>query len=128
MNGRVISLLYFYLVSIIGIVLLIIGTYNAVTFVVNTTQFEKYPLQYGGEDRCAYNMLPQTVPDKSASEPSAADKKALEEQRKKCLQTLEMERKQHKVNNLKDAITFSLIGIALIGSHLTLGLRRSKDK
>lgn len=127
MNGRVISLIYFYLVSIIGIVLLIVGTYNTVTFVVNTTQFDKYPLQYGGEDRCAYTTLPQTVPDKSATEPSV-DKKALEEQRKTCLQTLEMERKQHKVNNLKDAITFSLIGIALIGSHLTLGLRRSKDK
>ena len=130
MNGKVISLIYFYLVSIIGIILLIMGTYNAVTFAVNSTQFDKYPLQWGGgEDRCTYAMMPQTVPDKNGIPQTVeTDKKAMEEQRKTCLASLEIERKQHKVDDIKNAITFTLIGGLLFGSHFTLGLRRSKDK
>lgn len=131
MNGRVISVIYFYLVSIIGIILLIIGTHNAVTFAVNSTQFEKYPLQWGGgEDRCSYPMMmpenksaPSNIP-----QPTDQDKKSIEEQKKSCLASLESERKLHKVNNLKDAITFTLFGVILFGSHFPLALRRSKEK
>lgn len=131
MNGRVVSLIYFYLVSVVAIVLLMFGAYNGITFAVNSTQFEKYPLPWGGEDRCAYTMSPPmqvALAPSGTPQQSAEEKKAMEEQKNSCLRSLEMERKQNKVNNLKDALTFTLLGLILFGTHFPLALRRSKEK
>jgi hypothetical protein len=128
--GRLISLIYFYLVSIISIILLIIGLYNLVSFGVNSTFYDKYPLRYAGNEDCSY--LNQSAPAKVI--PAGTDNLAsisAEEtarQRTACENRVESERKQHKVDDIKNGIYFTLIGIILLGLHFPVALRRSAEK
>jgi hypothetical protein len=39
-----------------------------------------------------------------------------------------MERKTHKVDNIKDAIFFTLVGIILLALHFPVAIRRSAEK
>ena len=129
MSGKTISIIYFYLVSIIGLVLLVIGIFHAVTFGVNNFVYDKYPLRYGGLDRCeeGYDITKPTridIPQMVAT-PSAQE---IERQKKLCLQNQEIERQQHKVDDIKNALTFILVGALLFGIHFPIALRRSREK
>lgn len=127
--GKLISLIYFYLVSIIAIILLIIGLYNAVSFIVNTTQYEKYPLRYAGNEDCSY--LNQAAPAKPMPATDTLASISAEEQTRQknaCEKRVEAERKSHKVDDIKNGIYFTLIGILLLALHFPVALRRSADK
>lgn len=126
MSVRVVTLLYFYLVSIIAIILLIIGIYNAVTFVVNSTQYDQYPLNYGGIERCDYQQ-PQKAPGamETTASMSAQDAK---DQYQRCLDGLELERKTHRVNDMKNAFAFTIIGLILFLIHFPIALRKSNER
>ena len=125
MSARLVSIIYFYLVSILGLVLLIVGIYNGVSYIVNTTQYDEYPLRYGGIERCDYFSAAPEKPipaDTSMASVSAEDRQRQEEN---CKKNLAYERKQHKVDDLKNALTFTLIGTILLGIHFPIALRRS---
>lgn len=126
--GKLISLIYFYLVSIIAIILLIVGLYNLVSFGINSVFYDKYPLQYGNED-CSY--LAQTEPVKSAVGTDTLASISAEQaaiQKKACEDRIESERKRNQVNDVKDGIFFTLIGIILLALHFPVALRRSAEK
>ena len=128
--GRLISLIYFYLVSIIGLVLLIIGLYNAVSYTVNITQYNKYPLRYAGNENCDYLTRPE-VPEKPVVDGDSLASLSAEEreqQKQDCEKRVETERKQTQVNDIKNAIYFTLIGALLLGIHLPIALRKSAEK
>lgn len=120
MSGKLISVIYFYLVSVISLILLIIGVFHIISFTLNTTQFDKYPLTYG-EDRC---LQPLPAIDSKQSE---GDASLSAKQKFDCLAQLEVERKQHRVNDLKNAITFPLLGLILFFIHFPIALKRSKN-
>src|SRR3989344_3613701 len=101
MTGRRISITYFYLVSAISLVVLVIGIFHTVTFIVNSTMYEKYPLRWGAEEK----------------------EKALEV----CRKNQEQERRQHRVEDIKNAVTFSLVGILLFSIHFPIALKRSNE-
>lgn len=133
--GRLISLIYFYLVSIIGIILLIIGLYNGVSFVVNSTVYDKYPLPYVGNEDCSYlaqdfsgtvKRAPLAMPPDETTATVSAEEQ--QEQKAACERRVEAERKQHQVNDLKNGIYFTLIGIILLALHFPVALRRSAEK
>jgi hypothetical protein len=127
--GKLISLIYFYLVSIIGIILLIAGLYNAVSFAVNSVVYDEYPLRYAGNEDCSY--LTQTAPAKPMpATDTLASISAEEQQTQKaaCERRVEAERKQHQVDDIKNGIYFTLIGIILLALHFPVALRRSADK
>ena len=46
MAGKTIATLYFYVISAGSIVLMVIGIFSIVNFVINSTQYDKYPLKY----------------------------------------------------------------------------------
>lgn len=126
--GRLISLIYFYLISVIGLILLIIGLYNSISYVVNITQYDIYPLRYAGSENCDY--LTQTVPVKtlpSEKETSPSSQEA-ERQKKDCVKRVGTERKQTKVNDLKNSLYFTFVGALLLGIHLPIALRKSSEK
>lgn len=129
--GRLISLIYFYLVSVIGIILLIIGLYNAVSFGVNSIVYDKYPLRYAGNEDCSY-LTQSTVPAKPITPPdgTTASVSASEQEQQKaaCERRVEAERKQHQVDDIKNGIYFTLIGIILLALHFPVALRRSAEK
>ena len=123
MSGKLIGIIYFYVVSVISLVLIIIGVFHIISFSLNITQFEKYPLLYG-EDRCTIVPAPVSGPDMKQL---PIDATASAQQKSDCLAQLEMERKQRKVNDLKNAIAFPLLGIILFSIHFPIALKRSKN-
>ena len=134
MWGQRISLIYFYLISVISIILLVIGIYHLVTFTLNLTMYDKYPTRWGGvEEQCENNYYPPRVlkqqidiPPQLEASPSAID---IEKQKQLCLKNLERERKLHMIENLKNTITFTLTGAILFGLHFPVALRKSgKEK
>lgn len=109
---RLVSSIYFYLLSLIGIVLLIIGIFASVHYVVGITAYDKYPLQYDTVARCS---VPAT-PDKTSITTSQS-----------CLQDIEVERKKTKIADLEKALSFSIIGLIVFCIHFPLALRQKKN-
>ena len=127
--GKLISLIYFYLVSIIAIILLIVGLYNVVSFGINSAMYDQYPLRYSGGEDCSY--LVQTEPSKAMpATDTLASISAVDQQRQKdaCEKRVAAERKQHQVDDIKNGIYFTIIGIILLALHFPIALRRSADK
>lgn len=121
MNGKLISIIYFYLVSVLSLILLIIGVFHIISYTLNVTQFDKYPLTYG-EDRCVVSQTIGAPEDKL----NTVDASISAQQKKDCMTQLDVERKQRKINDLKNAITFPLLGIVLFLIHFPIALRRSR--
>lgn len=133
MSGRQISLVYFYLISAGALALIVIGVFSTVNFIINVSQYEEYPLGYYQED-CSmdpYKYQPRgPYPAEVSmapmiSTPSAQER---EEQKKNCEKRVESERKQRRIDDLKSAITFTLVGSVLFLIHFPLARKHSKDK
>lgn len=105
---KLIPTIYFYTVSLIGLVLLIIGIFNAIHFIVGVTAYDKYPLGYTAESRC---MIPTPTTEKVAATPSAT---ATYNQ---CVQDVEQERMLKKADDLEKSISFTLIGLIVFSIH-----------
>lgn len=114
---KLIPSIYFYVLSLVGMVLLIIGLFTATHYIVGTTMYPKYPLQYGNESRCAIQMVP--AGEKSAVTP--------EQVRSSCLQDLENERSIIRANDLEKSISFTLIGLAVFGIHFYFARKTKKE-
>ena len=126
MSGKTIATIYFYIISAASLALIVIGVFNAVNFGINISQYEKYPLKYP-QGNCEnypykfggpYPMAPGTV-----ATPSAAE---LEKQKQDCLKQEDALSKQQKIDDLKNAITFSLVGTILFLIHFPLARKQSK--
>ncbi|MBI2017530.1 hypothetical protein HYS92_00620 [Candidatus Daviesbacteria bacterium] len=130
MPGKTIATIYFYLISAASLALIVIGIFNAVNFIINTTQYDKYPPKYGPPvvdcEEGGYFKYgaprPLTLDGVSAT-PSAEESKKLKEQ---CEKQLELDRKQHLIDDLKNALTFSLVGTVLFLIHFPLARKQSK--
>lgn len=126
MSGKTIATIYFYLISAASLLLIVIGIFSILNFVINSTQYDKYPLRYSQPDcEAGYSYYPvkPTPFMESETTPSA---KELERQKAACIKQQEDERKQHRVENLRDAIGFSLIGLVLFLIHFPLARKQSK--
>jgi len=114
---KLIPTIYFYTVSLIGLVLLIIGIFNSIHYVVNITQFPQYPLGYAVIDRC---QTPQPVPTKGQTQPTLA-------LNPNCLKEVEQERQQLKAQDLEKAISFTLIGAVVFGIHFYFARKQTRQ-
>ena len=80
MSGKLIALIYFYLISAAALALIVIGIFNSVNYFVNTTQFEKYPLLYRNEN-CdlpyATDMYSMPVRPEGIASPSAKEQEEM---------------------------------------------------
>lgn len=107
---RLIPTIYFYLLSAIGMVLLIIGLFNSVHFVTGITSYDKYPLRQGAESRCDY--MPKVVPVEGSKDVQP-DVNSKED----CLKSLEKERGITKADDLEKSISFTAIGLLVFLTH-----------
>src|SRR5437868_6954006 len=125
MTGRQISLIYFYVISAASLALIVIGIFNTVNFAINVTQYDKYPLPYIGEscDLMAPGPSKPVLDMPVGATPSAAE---IARQKQDCEQRLELERKQHKVNDLRNSITFTLVGVVLFIIHFSWARKQSR--
>lgn len=113
---KLIPTIYFYLLSAIGIVLLIIGIFNSFHYIVGITAYDKYPLGYN-ETRCDY-ITP-------ALDSDGAMKPLNEQSKSDCVKSLETERKNKKIDDLEKSISFSVIGLLVFSSHFYFARRRT---
>lgn len=119
MSGKLITLIYFYVISAAALALIVIGIFSTVNFLINITQYDKYPLQYLGEDcenfGTSYSKGPYPMELESrVATPTAEEERKLKAQ---CEKRVEQERKQRKVDDIRNSITFSLVGVILFLIH-----------
>lgn len=117
MSPKIIAAIYFYLVSAGSLILIVVGVFLIVNFIVNSTQFKEYPLPY--YDSCDISM-------RSISPDDQAEASASVEEKQRCEKNLEHRRTQQRVDDLKGAITFTLVGLILFGIHFPLARRQTK--
>ena len=128
MSGKTIATIYFYVISAASLALIVIGIFNAVNFGINVTQYDKYPLRYpqGSCESYPYKFGPYPAMDvREVSATSSAQE--LEKQKQDCLKQEDAQSKQQKINDLKNAITFTLIGSILFLIHFPLARKQSKS-
>ncbi|MDP2637448.1 MAG: hypothetical protein Q8P26_00100 [Candidatus Levybacteria bacterium] len=115
---KLIPTIYFYLLSAAGMVLLIIGLFNAVHYVTGITAYDKYPLRFGAESRCDY--MPKAIP--AEGERDAKPDTTKED----CLKSLEKERQTTKADDLEKSISFTAIGLLIFGIHFYFARQQRK--
>lgn len=129
MSGRQISLIYFYLVSAGALALLVIGIFNSVNFIINATQYKEYPLRYQQDCDSIYPMPVKVAPRpiEVLPEPASQSAEEAEKQRRLCQSNLEKQRKQQMLDDLRNSITFTLVGAILFLIHFPIARSQSKD-
>lgn len=128
MSGKTIATIYFYIISAASLALIVIGIFNAVNFGINSTQYDKYPLRYpqGSCENYPYKFGPYPVMDVRGV-PATPSAEEVEKQKQDCLKQENALSKQQKINDLKNAITFSLVGTVLFLIHFPLAIKQSKS-
>lgn len=127
MIGKLITLIYFYLISAISIILIIIGIYSTVTFALNTTQYETYPLRYFSED-CDNAYLMKVAPPGTNGNESSTSAQEQERFKKECLTRQELQRKQNRIEDLRNSIVFTVVGLVLFIIHFPTARRIAQEK
>lgn len=131
MSGKNIATIYFYIISAASLALIVIGIFNGVNFVINSTQYDKYPLRYGPVGDC--QTLGYPVPIKMVQPPggeireSTPTAQEIKKQKDVCEKQQESERKQRKVEDIRNSVTFTLIGLILFLIHFPQAKKYSKD-
>lgn len=128
MTGKQVSLIYFYLISAGALGLIVIGIFNSVNFMVNATQYKEYPLRYGQDCESIYPVPVKMGPPpliESYPMPATQSAQEAEIQRHVCKINLEKQRKQQMLDDLKNSITFSLVGSTLFLIHFPIARRQS---
>lgn len=114
---KLIPTIYFYIVSLIGLVLLIIGIFSSIHYIVNVIQFPTYPLGYGVAERC---QTPLPVPTKGETQPTVTSNQD-------CMKEVQEERQQLKTQDLEKALSFTLIGAVVFGIHFYFARKQSRQ-
>ncbi len=130
MSGKIIATIYFYVISAFALALIVIGIFNAVNFGVNSTMYDKYPLRYqAGSCENYPEKYGGVTPARLSWEPTLATPSAveLEKQKQLCLAQEEKERIEHRIDDLKNAVTFSLVGLLLFVIHFPQAKKFSKS-
>lgn len=127
MSGKTIAIIYFYLISAASLALIVIGIFNSVNFVINSTQYDKYPLRFsqGSCEGYPYKFGPYPAMDVRGM-PATPSAQELEKQKQDCLKQEDALSKQQKIDDLKNAITFTLVGTILFLIHFPLARKQSK--
>ena len=128
MSGKTIATIYFYAISAASLALIVIGIFSAVNFLINITQYDKYPLRYpqGSCEVSPYKFGPYPAMDVRGI-PATPSAQEMEKQKNLCLEQEEALSKQQKIDDLKNAITFSLVGTVLFLIHFPLARKQSKS-
>lgn len=128
MSRKTIATIYFYLVSAASLALIVIGIFHTVNFVINSTQYERYPLRWGPEVDCETEGYYRYGPIPEKITPATSSAQELEKQKQFCQRQQEEERVRHKVDDLKNAATFTLVGAIFFIIHFPLARRQSREE
>jgi len=129
MSGKMIGTVYFYLVSVISLILLVIGIHSSVTYFLNASQYDEYPLRYLGEDCENFGYpfkgpYPAEIAQDSQASVSAEERLRLTDS---CKRRVEAERKQYKLEDIRNSIVFTLVGSILFLIHFPQARKLSRE-
>lgn len=119
MSGKTIATIYFYVISAASLALIVIGIFSTINFLINITQYEKYPLRFP-HGSC------ESYPFKFGPYPATPSANETEQQKQTCLKQEDVLSKQQKIDDMKNAITFTLVGLVLFSIHFPLARKQSK--
>lgn len=127
MNGKTIATTYFYLISTASVALIVIGIFNGINYTINKTQFAKYPPRWGGlpldcESRYKYGPYPVDI---TVPVPTPDPERELRE-KELCEKQQNQEAKQHEIDDIKNTLSFTVIGSLLFLIHFPLARKSSK--
>lgn len=127
MTGKNVGLAYFYLVSAASLLLIVVGIFKVVNVAVNLSAYDQYPLRYS-QPSCevAPDRYKSSYPMDANGKQSSPSAEELEAKKNDCLKQESLERKEHKIDDIKDAITFPLIGLFLFFIHFPKARELSK--
>lgn len=108
---KLVPSIYFYTVSLIGLVLLIIGIFSDIHYLVNISSDSKYPLPYAVDQRCIIPSAP--IPSGTVEKQSPEQSNAYQT----CLSGIEEERTTTQRNDLEKALSYTLVGFIVFGIH-----------
>ncbi len=125
MSGKTIATIYFYVISAASLALIVIGIFSTVNFLINITQYEKYPLRFpqGSCENYPFKFGPYPTMEGRIATQSANE---VEQQKQTCLKQENALSKQQKIDDLKNSITFTLVGLVLFSIHFPLARKQSK--
>ncbi|MDE2026304.1 MAG: hypothetical protein KGJ07_07455 [Patescibacteria group bacterium] len=115
---KLIPLIYFYTVSLIGLVLLIIGIFSDIHYIVNIASGSQYPLPYGVDQRCMVPAIP--FPSGYAQKQSSDQQPAYQT----CLKSVEEDRAMTKRTDLEKALSYSVVGLFVFAIHFYYARRK----
>lgn len=130
MSGKNIATIYFYLISAASLALIVIGIFHGVNFVINSVLYDKYPLRFGPVGDCetfGYPYPAKIAPPPGVIRESTPSAEETKKQKDICEKQLAFERKQQQINDIRDSITFTLVGIILFFIHFPQAKKYSKD-
>lgn len=128
MSGKTIATIYFYLISAVSLGMIVVGIFHAVNFAVNSTLYDNYPLRYGPAVDCESEntfAAPYKMPSPVGQATATATE--LTSQKQACLRTQQLDRQQHRIDDIKNALSFGIIGIILFLIHFPLAKKQSKS-
>lgn len=131
MAGKLIGLIYFYLISAVSIGLLIYAAFSFANLIINLTQYDKYPLRYGMEN-CdvdypqSYVKGPYATPVIDQTQVASMSAKEREVLRQTCINQANYDRKQHKLDDIKNSVVATLVGLVLFAIHFPMARKMSK--
>ncbi|EKD90727.1 MAG: hypothetical protein ACD_30C00097G0006 [uncultured bacterium] len=129
--GKLIALIYFYVISAVSLGLLIFASFSWANLILNLTQYDQYPLKYGianceyGSANTRLGPYPVLEEGKTSASMSAEEKEVA---KRACLEQVEAERKQNKLEDIKNSVTATLVGIVLFLIHFPTAKKMSKEK
>lgn len=127
MSGKNIATIYFYLVSAVSLGLIVVGIFNAANFVINSAFYDSYPLRYGPSTGCDSYPAPYKVISPYAETKATPSAQEVEKQKRDCEKFQEIDRREHRINDIKNTLTFTLVGIILFLIHFPQAKKYSKD-
>lgn len=123
MTSSTIKTIYLYVFSGVGLALILFGSYNAIRYGVDITQFDKYPLQQWEEGQCRYPNIgfsaakPVMEERSNTATPSAEE---IVKQEKQCTENQERQRKIKQTQDLTHAVAMLFLGTLVFVPHWTL--------
>lgn len=131
MSGKSIATIYFYVISAGALALIVIGIFNGVNFFINSTQYDKYPLRYGPGGDCEagfdYPRPYKVMPAPGSPVESTPSAEEIEKQKQLCIKQQELDRKQHKIEDIRNTLAFTIIGTLLFSIHFPLARKQSSS-
>lgn len=121
-HHNLIQTIYLYIFSGVGLALLLFGSYNAIKYAVDVTQFEKYPLQQWEETQCTYpnSSSLQTKPVMVETREATPSAEEILKQEKLCEENRDKQRKIKQTQDLTHALALLFLGTLVFIPHWKL--------